>query len=485
MNKKTKIAIILVVALALIGAGVTVYLRYQNQKIYNATYIVIDEVEYERAMNTLDLSGKSISELDKLKELTTLESLDLRETGISIAQYDELQAALPDCDITWSVPFQDTYYDNDIMVLDVTSLSEADLDTLAYFPRLKSLRANGCTDYATLSTLPERYPRISVSYTVELGGERYPNYVSTLNVADPNLDELREKIGYLPNVTDVNLTGTMPDKEDLLALKEAFPQITFGYDFEIFGVTVNSLDEFIDLSGIHFDSVEEVEAILPYFYNLTQIDMVNCGFSNDTMDALNKRHADVDFVWTVMVCGMNLRTDAKYFMPAKYKIKSANSSECVNLKYCTGLQVIDLGHYGTSNVSFVEHLPNLKYLLLCDSSIYDLTAIGNCISLEYLELQKSLDLHDFWPLTNLTNLRDLNLTQVYGHDLTPLMQMTWLDRLWYAKNGLGTQSRAKLREALPNTIIVFDSDGHTTNGFRYTPRYFEQRDIIGMYYSTN
>ena len=496
MNKKIKIAIALVIVLALVGVGVIGYLRYQDQQIYNATYITIDGVEYERAVTTLDLSGQSISELDKLKELTALESLNLRNTGITPQQYDDLQAALPECRIAWSVPFQDTYYNNDITVLDVTTLSEADLDVISRFSHLNSLRALGCTDYDALVTLMERYPNLNVIYTVELSGKDHFNYADSLTIADPDLKEFREKIAYLPKVTTVSLTGTLPAKEELLKLKEEFPDITFSYDFEVLGIEVNSLDEFLDLSGMKFENIEEVEAILPYFYNLTQIDMVNCGFSNDTMDALNKRHPDVKFVWTVNVCGLTLRTDVKYFMPVQHKINDFSAYGCMNLRYCTDIEVLDFGHYGISNVDFVQYLPKLKYVLMCEATITDVSTIAKCITLEYLEIQ-STPLTDFWPLTNLTNLRDLNIggtpststdgIREYGSfgDYTSLLQMTWLDRLWLPFTIMSNDTRATIQEALPNTMIVFRSGGTTTGGYRYTPRYFEQRDILGMYYGTN
>lgn len=496
MNKKTKIAIALVIALVLVAAGVIGYLSYQNNQMYHATYIVIDEVEYERAATSLDLSGKTINELDKLKELTALESLDLRNTGITPEQYDELQAALPDCSISWSVLFQGEYYDNDIMVLDVNSLTDEDVDTIARFTRLNSLRANGCTDYDTLIALMERYPYLNVTYSVEFSGENYFNYSDALTIVNPDPDEIMAKLQYLPKVTSVNLTGTMPAKEELLELKEAFPEITFSYDFEVFGIAVNSLDEFLDLSGMHFDSTEEVEAILPYFYNLAQIDMVNCGFSNDTMDALNKRHPDTKFVWTVNVCGLTLRTDVKYFMPVQHKIENFSAYGCINLRYCTDIEVLDFGHYGISNVDFVQYLPKLKYLLLCDASVSDLTAISNCLSLEFLEMF-STRVYDYWPLTNLTNLRDLNLggtpcdiqptERKYGPfgDYTPLLQMTWLDRLWIPYTFLDKETKNTIQEALPNTVILFNHYSMTGGGFRYTPQYFEQRDILGMYYGTN
>ena len=265
---------------------------------------------------------------------------------------------------------------------------------------------------------------------------------------------------------------------------------------DVLGVKVAEDQTILDLSGMKFENIEEVEAILPYFYNLTQIDMVNCGFSNDTMDALNKRHPDVKFVWTVNVCGLTLRTDVKYFMPVQHKINDFSAYGCMNLRYCTDIEVLDFGHYGISNVDFVQYLPKLKYLLMCEATITDVSTIAKCITLEYLEIQ-STPLTDFWPLTNLTNLRDLNIggtpststdgIREYGSfgDYTSLLQMTWLDRLWLPFTIMSNDTRATIQEALPNTMIVFRSGGTTTGGYRYTPRYFEQRDILGMYYGTN
>lgn len=493
MKKNTKIFIATAVALVLLTVGVVVGVQ-KYQAYYEATYIVIDEVKYRRDVTAADLSGGEIREFEKLKELTCLESLDLRDTGITAQQYDSLHAQLPGCSIHWSVPFQGGYCDSEITELTLTELSADDLDALAYMSALSSIQAEACRDYTAIMELMERYPDISISYTVEIDGTAYTGVAQTLNVSDPDINELTQKLSYLPNITTVNLTGQLPANGELLALQQAFPGVTFVFDFEIFGVSVNTLDEFVDLSDIKIASAEEVDAIIPHFYNLTQMDMVNCGISNEEMDALNKRYPSTKIVWTVNVCGVFLRTDAKHFMPVQYHCSGASGAQCYNLRYCTDMQVIDLGHYGTNNVDFVEHMPNLKYLLLCEANLdnEDVIAIGNCTSLEYLELQVT-QITDFWPLTNLINLRDLNIAAtpcrnwsygVFG-DYTPLMQMQWLDRLWVPFTRLPAATRNALQEALPNTTIVFNASGATTSGYRYTPRYYEQRDILGMYYGTN
>lgn len=482
MNKETqkKAIIIAVIVLAAVVFGIWQYQRY-----YERTFITIQDTDYRRDSANLDFSGQTSLEIEKLKELTALETLNLQNTGITLEQYDALHAALPACDINWSVPFQGGYVNSGISELTLEALSEADLDILAYLPELRTLNAKACTDYPEIMALIERYPDISVSYNVEIGGRAYSHTVQKLSISDPDADELMERLAYLPNVHTVDLTGELPANEALLKLQQAYPGITFVFDFEIFGVAVNTMDEFIDLSGIRFSSTEEIDAVIPHFYNLAQIDMLDCGISNDDMDALNKRYRDIKIVWRVYVCGVPLRTDALHFMPYQYNCSGVSAAACYNLRYCTDMQVLDFGHYGIGNVDFVEHMPNLKCLLMCEAAVSDLSAIGNCISLVYIELQMSPNVSNFWPLTNLTNLRDLNLSDVAYVDSSPLLQMTWLDRLWVVKNNLGATTRAMLQEALPNTIIVFQSSGHTTSGFRYTPYYYVQRDILGMYYKCN
>lgn len=496
MKKHMKLVIVLAAALAIAAACIAGYLFWQNQKQYHATYIVIDDVEYLRTVTKLDLSGRPVDQLEKLEELTTLEELDLRDTGITLEEYEQLRAALPDCTIRWSVPFQNTFWDNDSRALTVSHLSESDMDVLTYFPQLKEIWALECTDYEALMALQQAYPQLRMNYKVTVAGKDYINYANSLTITDLDVAEFREKIAYLPEVTYVDLDGDLPALAELAQLREDYPRIAFDYDFEIFGIQVNSMDEFLDLSGQKFESVEEVEKILPYFCNLKKIDMVDCGFSNDTMDALNKRHLDVKFVWKVNVCGLWLRTDAKYFMPVKNKLKKVNGYACQNLRYCTDMEVLDFGHYGISNVDFVQYMPNLKYLLLCDGRVSDLTAISKCTSLEFLEMFSTL-VYDYWPLTNLTNLKDLNLggtpckidgdDRTYGPfgDYTPLLQMTWLDRLWIPYTFLDKQTRTTIQDALPNTMILFNHTSMTGGGFRYTPKYFEQRDVMGMYYGAN
>lgn len=498
MNKKKLIAIISIVLVVGIVAGVIVnHVRRKAEeaeqlRIYNETYLVMDGTEYRRDSKMLDLSGKQLTEIEKLQELTGLQELDLRNTGITAAQYDTLQAALPGCAITWSVPFQNGYCDNTIQELTLTTLDEKDIPVFAYFENLTTVQADGCTDYDALFELMELYPGLSVSYTVTIGSEAFPHTAEEITVTDPSVNELMAQIPHLPNLKTVNLEGTLPDNTLLAELKQFFSDVTLVWDFTVCGVETCSTADFLDLSKIKMDNTEALEAMLPCFYNLAKVDMVGCGLSDAEMDDLNARNPGTRFVWEIRIGGKAFRTDIRYFMPTKYKMKKLNGIE--NIRYCKDIEVVDLGHYGISDVSFVEDLPKLRCLLLLDCSIRDLYSIAACTSLEFLEIAQT-PIREYWLLTNLTNLKDLNISctpynfQTWKpsgtNDIAMLYQFTKLDRLWFTRTYMSKQQFAWIHEVLPDTVVMLEVSGCTNFGWRYSPRYFEHRDIMGMYYMSH
>lgn len=482
------------VAIALVlVVGSIIYRNHQEKQaalaLYHATYLIIDEAEYRRDSTALDFSGKQITELHKLKELQNLRHLDLQNTGITYAQVADLQAALPACQILWSVPFQEGFVRSDTEELELVQFQETDIADLSYLPNLRAVNAEACTDYDALILLAQQRPDLALTYRVTVGAESYTNHDEELTVIDPDLDELSEKLPLLPKVSTVYLEGTLPENSRIAVLKEQFPEITFVWDFQVLGIDVNSVTTFLDLSRIVMKNTEELESMLPYFYNLEQVDMIDCGIKDDNMEALNQRHPGTKFVWRVNVNGVWVRTDAKFFMPYKYGMKKI--AHLTNLKYCHDMVCIDLGHFGVWDFEFVEHMPNLRFLLLLDCEVYDLSSIAACTSIEFIELAQT-PLRDYWLLTNMTNLKNLNISAtpysqethccIGMNDNTPLYQLTFLDRLWYARNYMDPEQCAAIREALPNTVVTLKTGGCTTCGWRYSPNYYEHRDILSMWY---
>ena len=80
--------------------------------------------------------------------------LDLTHEDVSIAYYEALQEKLPNCEITWIVPFQGRRIQNTVDTIAVSTLTLEDIQMLAaYFPNLKTLDASQSTDYEVLEVL--------------------------------------------------------------------------------------------------------------------------------------------------------------------------------------------------------------------------------------------------------------------------------------------------------------------------------------------
>lgn len=444
---------------------------------YRSLFAQIREESYLKTANRLDLSGKPLESIAVLRQFSQLDSLDLRSTGISAEQYETLKSWFPGCDIFWDIPFQDQFYPEDTRELRIARLTEEDIALLDYFPRLKRINAQGCTDYAALEQLRSLHPELEVSYGIAIGGKIYSRELTQLTVSADHWEELLRRIPYLKQLKSVTLTNCWGNMEAVRALRNAFPELDVTWRFSFRGLALNEFTETLDLTGIPMTK-EEAEKLLAHLPNLTYVDMTDCGISNEDMERINLGHPDVKVVWTVKLGRwFRLRTDVTWFMPVKDDFYP-RGDDLVNLKYCHDIIALDIGHMDISSCEFVAYMPNLKYLLMADTPISDLTPLTGLTELVYLELFLTR-VTDCTPLLTLTSLEDLNLCYTIGDPVT-ISQMTWLKNVWWTN----CRGQYLLMQNLPDTNLVFNSPSSTGNGWRELPNYYAQRDIFGMYYMT-
>lgn len=452
---------------------------------YHLNHITICDRVFSRDIQALDLRGCDAPDIDNIVQLSELKELDIRDTGITAGDFEKLRTGLPNCDILWSVPFQAGAVDSNSTVVTLPIITDEDLDLVQYLPGLTGIDAAGCQDYPQLLALRQRYTGLELSYDVMIGGEYYPcDAVSlTLDTVDPV--ELAEKLPLFPDLTRVELIGAQPDDDALFALMEAHPQVAISWELDICGVSVDPLATEVDISGVKVEDLEALEASVLRLPNLQKVIMCGCGISNEEMDSLNRRHEDVQFVWSITIRGITLRTDITELMPYKYNLWP-NTREAQDFRYLTELECLDLGHHNIYNCDFVAYMPKLKYLLLGDTQISDLTPLENLTELIYLELFLT-EVTDYTPLLDLKNLQDLNLCYTMG-DPEVVAQLTWVKYIrWItAEWGIHTkEEKAMLQNALPDTMLEFGIGLSSTGGmWRKTQNYFDMRDILGMGYMT-
>lgn len=474
---KKKLLIVLLVCLLLAAAA----MLWSEQR-HQATYITIHGVEYRRDAEHLSFSIRVPDEPEAYAQLTQVRSIDLLDARVSIGEYEALRAALPQARIDWNIPFQGTYYPQDTRELTVAELSPEDLDTLSYFPELRAVNADGCRDYTMITALMERYPQLEVSYTVTIGGKTYPHTATELFLQDADIAELEQLLPFLPRMGYVSFDGTLPPAEALIALTERFPEIRFYWQVRVHGKLADVYTTQLDFSGFPMADTDELEKAVAYLPALEKVLMLECGLSDAQMEQLNQRFGDPLFVWNVKLGrGITVRSDITVFAPVLLGMQVWDG-DLDNLRYCTELVVVDLGHMKISHCEFLSTLTKLEYLVLADTYISDLTPLSNLKNLKFLEIFMS-PIRDYTPLVQCTALEDLNLCYTTG-DPTPLCRMTWLKRLWCISGYMTNDQKANLLSSLPDTQIVFPTFGSTSDGWRTGYLYYQMRDLMGMPYLT-
>ena len=472
-QRKTILILILVVLLALCLGG---FLAYQSQ------FAAVGENRYNKKIESIDLSGTPVGDLSQLQPFTGLKQINLRDSGLTCQQYDALKAQFPEAEILWDIPFQGGYLDMNTQELTLETLSQEDMAVIPYFTHLKTISAENCPDFANLHALRQQYPNLDFIYQIPVAGASYRYDVSDLVLPGENVDEMMEVLPCFTQLKTVELQAPLAPIDRILALREAFPEITFSWHLELGGFAVDEFTETLDLTGIPM-TVEEMDAVLPYLLNLTYVDMTDCGISNEEMEALNNRYEDVKIVWTVIL-GRNyrMRTDATFFHPVQFNYYP-KGDELYNLRYCHDLIMLDVGHMPINDCEFVAFMPHLKYLILAETPVHDLTPLTGLKELVFLELF-IMQIDDLSPLVTLTALEDLNLHYTSG-DPNIIAQMTWLKNLWWNHVDhlhLTWAQMEMLREAIPGCNFDFECGSSTGGIWRTLPNYYAQRDAAGTYY---
>lgn len=454
MKKKILWIAAILLVLAIAGGVLGYHYWYQNAHVF------VEEAVYE-------------------KELTTL---DLRGTGVSLEHYESVRQQLPDCEIRYDLPFQGSFYPDDTRELTITSLTEEEIGLLDYLPKLETVHAEGCQDYAQLMLLQQRRPECKVLYNVTILGESYDQDTRALAFGEnePDMQELTQALAWLPDMETIHFDQpTVVQPEELLALREAFSAIDITWEKEAFGTVYDQDVTEIDLSDMEDLSLEEVKQVMAYFPELEKLVMCDCGFDDETMAAFREEvREDYKVVWALYIYSLRVRTDDPYFFPNRYSGLKISNYQVQKLRYCEDMICVDLGHRPITDLSFLEGMPHLKYFICIDSPLMYIDPISNCKELIYCELFWT-QINDFTPLLGCTALQDLNVARTNGDPMV-FKDMPWLKNLWLDGFDIRPSKREILNEALPNTYIKYCDAEMTANGWRDLQNYFDMRELLGM-----
>ena len=426
------------------------------------------------------LTDEDVAMLDLLPDLLYVDARECQD----YPQLLQLQNRHPRCFVRYSVKIGSDNWNCHSQTLLLSDADPRELtEKLAFLPHVQEVTLTGqLPTPEEIASLQAAYPHIPMLARTVLGTACPGDSVTAMApTEDFTAEQLEQALPYFPELSFLDLRGSGIADEDVIALKAQYPGITFLWDMTIAGVPFPTDAEEIDLSGTTVTDLAQLEAALPCFPNLKRVVMCGCGVDNETMDALDKRHENIRFIWSVNLGGVLLRTDATFFMPIKWGAH-VTTADLYDLRYCRDIVCVDIGHMDVYSCEWAAFMPNLKYLLMADTKVSDLTPLKNLKNLIYLELFLT-QVRDLTPLLGCTALQDINLCYTYA-EASPLLEMPWLKNIWWSGHWAAPGLAYQMRQTNPDVRVEYTTTSSTGGGWRELPNYYAMRDLVGMGYMT-
>lgn len=471
------------------------------------------------SLTVTQLSSEDAAMLQYLPKLSTLQAQDCRD-------YDVLESVIrqnPQLEVLCSVTLAGTDYDQNAEEIVLHGCTQEELTALKCLTRVKRILFTNGMEADIYSQLRAYCEEKGIITEYLVAGEVLSDDTEALTLDAPGNEDVAVA-ALMTNLKTLDVKEPSADAVNVLSLENWLPNTQVNWEKTVMGITFDGRVTQIDLIDVLSrpagnkenpyyraasryqlgtrdtlpsavtvlyeglvdrqsetkDLIAQLEADMAYFPNAEELIMVGCYLDNEAMAAFREAHrADYKVVWSVRCGNIAPRTDAKYFMPAKYNVYSFVAEDGINLKYCEELESIDIGHMNITDISFVRSMPNLKYMVLGETTIEDISPLSSCKNLKFLEIQRSR-VRDLTPLLECSSLEDLNIGTLWHIDLSVVKKMTWLKNLWMAtfKDHL-----EEMEAALPNTTIKAPVDTTViNNGWRELPNYYAARDLLLMYY---
>ena len=344
------------------------------------------------SQDTTELTVEALTDAD-IHAMQYLGELSYIDTG-SWQDYDRiltLKDTYPDCTVHYRVALGEEVWDCDVVSLIVEDADPEELmQKLHLFPALESVLLTGeVPRLEELKKLQQQLPEVFFLWKMQMLGRTLETDMEYLDLSGAELKdatELEELLPFFTSLQMVRLDNSGLQESQCIALAKQFPEIQFVFDVTIGDHILRTDASEIDISNTPMESTSQIEDLLPCFRDLEKVVMCSCGISSEEMDALNQRHEDIRFVWSVELAGMEFRTDAVHFTPNRWGLKCTDEN-IYDLRYCPDMVCVDVGHaFRLTNCEWVRFMPNLKYLILAETGISDLTPLEGHKNLIFLEL---------------------------------------------------------------------------------------------------
>lgn len=412
-------------------------------------------------------------DLSALDAYPNLEYVDLRGSTC----YDEILSyakAHPHVTVRYNVDLGSAKFNQDVTEIQLYADDfrfDTMLENLRYLPELQSLRLIH-TDLGAgqLETLISTYPHIDISYNVKYSGHEYECTDAELDlsyISPEDVPHVVSVLAVLPDVTDVHLSSGSGDSHleisDVKVLVDAYPDITFHYNFTLFGqrLSINDPQMIFDEVPIGNDGVPKIRAALDVMKHCSYVVLDSCKIDDSVMAQLRDDYPEKEIVWRIFVDRYSLLTNEEMIRMTA-KLTDENTKP---LKYCTKVKYLDINYNVLTDISFVSYMPELECAILNLTQVSDLSPLTNCQKLLWLELFSCSKLEDISCLAEIKSLKYLNIAQTDVSDISCLDNLP-LERFVCTKSKVTNKSFEAFVNKHPDCMAV-NKNSTVGYGWRY------------------
>lgn len=386
----------------------------------------------------------------------------------------------PRVEVRYTIDFGGEAVDHwaeDIVLDDVGVEFELLQRNLIFLPNLRSVRLPLTRlTHEQISALRMQYPNVEFTYSVLILGQDLDGDTTELNLSELEPSGVEAVIPALLQLTQLESVELMSSngtsqlsKQDVKTLVDALPDVKFHYVFPLFGQTISTTDEKVSYKGLNLgeSDIPELRDALAIMSGCEAFVLDGCGLSNETMAEIRDDYPNTELVWRVAF-GTDNRYSYLTNATAIRAVYNVTDDTCYNIRYCTGVKYIDMGHNDyLTDASFVGYLPNLEILILSGSAITDLSGFENCKKLEFLELANCLKLSDLTPLAGCSNLKYLNICYTKVSSLMPLDGLP-MELLFCKQTRVPAEEQKQFKEVHEDCLATFTGrDPYAGPGWRY------------------
>jgi len=324
-------------------------------------------------------------------------------------------------------------------------VTEESINQLKQYPNLKKLDLSGSTCYQAIARYIEDHPQVEVTYTVDLG-----DTVVLWDTAELVLEEgayryeaLQENLAYLPEFTKLTLPKTALQRDQVNALRKAYPDLQLDYTVMLLGQELAPDVTTLDLAGLAREDVDSVAQAMGLLYDLAEVELMDdggsCALEIADVQKLVQAAPDAEIHYVFKLFGKTVSTTDKNIEFVGQKIGNQGEAELRQaleiLSGCERLVLDDCGFdsevlaqvrsdYPDTKVVWRVHVSFRSWLTdtevlravyhVDDSNSFEL---HYCNEVKYLDLGHNTEMYDISFIAYMPNLEIVILS---GSPITDL-----------------------------------------------------------------